>query len=130
MGYDASSKIVYGLKINEKNVNKEKQVRSCKHKVDSNAKYCSECGKPIYKTEQVELDYPDNIEFYLSDYSSNDVGILGFIVVGTKTQDTNYYEVPQPNQNKIKELKEFLIENSIKFKDEDLKSYLYTYHSY
>lgn len=134
MGYSAYSKVVFGIEISKDMTFVEKKVRSCNHNVDTNLKFCSECGKPMYTIEREAIVdegyYEDEIGYFTSSYDSNHIGILGFVIAQTKDQDTSYYAIPEPKEVMIKKLKTFLETHSIEYKLNDLKAYLYTRHSY
>ena len=47
---------VLGVKFNMSDLLKKKKVKSCRHKNDPNAKFCSKCGQPIWAETE---GYPD-----------------------------------------------------------------------
>lgn len=135
MSYQAYSKVVFGLEVSKETVFIENKQRGCCHDVDLTAKFCSECGKPMNKIvkEQI-INYgssdQNKLGYFISSYDSDETGILGFILAQTKDQDLNYYVIPQPKEEMVNKLKEFLMQYNIRYNDNELKSYLYTYHSY
>lgn len=134
MGYSAYSKVVFGLIVSKDDITVETNVRSCSHDTDLNANFCSVCGQAVYETEEtmlVEYGYdPNQIAYFVSSHDSDEEGILGFVIAQTEDQDTSYHVIPQPSEKMISELKKFLNEHEIEFSDNELKSYLYTEHSY
>lgn len=134
MGYSASSYVVFGKKIKNTDIIEERKVRSCNHNTDLTKPFCAECGKPLYKIETLTLadeGYEYNkIGYFTSSYDSRETGILGFKLASTRNQDTEYNEILEPDQKMKDELIEFFTLNNIAFKEEDFKSYVYTYHSY
>lgn len=134
MGYSAYSYAVFGLKVSKNDITKETQVRNCNHNVDLQAKFCSECGKPIYQIKKeriVDHGYsPNEIGYFVSDPGNDNTGILGFVLAKTDYNSTTYLKIPLPTLEMIEQLKEFLHEHSIEYNEEELNSYLYTYHSY
>lgn len=123
MGYAAYSYVVFGKKIEPKDIIEERKVRSC-----------AECGKPVYKIETLTLadeGYQYNkIGYFTSSYDTRETGVLGFKLAGTGNQDTDYHEILAPTQEMKDELIDFFNLNNIPFKQSDFKSYVYTYHSY
>ncbi len=59
MGYDATAQTIIGVKINEKHLYENKPVRCCQHP-EKDSKFCSECGKPMWKDCQVRKDFYDD----------------------------------------------------------------------
>jgi len=68
MGYDAYAVTIFGVKsdINDFEVTEKK--RGCEHKIDKDAKFCSQCGKPAYITDTF---IPD--ELYQEKYKGVDI---------------------------------------------------------
>lgn len=134
MGYDAYSKVVFGVKVAKEDLTVEKKVRSCNHNTDLNANFCSVCGKPTYKVKkEMVIDYgyePNEIGYFVSSPDSDEEGIVGMLLSQTGSQDTNYYDIPLPSKEMGKEIKEFLEANDFEVSDDDLRTYLYTEHSY
>lgn len=134
MGYSSYSRVVFGLKVSKDDLIVEEKVRSCNHNTDLNANFCSVCGQPVYEIEETmivdEGYYPNKLGYFVSDSNRDEEGILGFVIVKTNDQDINYYAIPEPKEEMVKQLKDFLIAHDFQFEDKDLKSYLYTRHSY
>lgn len=131
MSYSPRSSLVFGVFFDESDLNVVTKVRGCKHDCDLNANFCPVCGKPVYENEVSEIAEAgsfydtDTVAFFKSS-SYNTVGILGIPLLHTEDQDTNYYVVPKPSADNIKQLKQFLVDNDITYDEDDLQVYVYT----
>lgn len=57
MGYRVYVNTVLGFAFGKHEVTKEVTVRGCRHAQDTTHKFCSECGKPMWKTEKRAEDF-------------------------------------------------------------------------
>lgn len=134
MGYDAYSYAVFGKEMHKSDLTVVTKKRSCVHDTNLNSKFCSECGKPVWvENKEFIADYGDGnkIGFFVSDHGQdNPEGILGFKLANARSSDTRMYEIPEPTTDMIQGIMDFFKLHNIEFDDKDLKSYLYTYHSY
>lgn len=132
MGYDAYSYAVFGKQVSKSDLTVVTKVRGCSHKTDTNQKFCSECGKPVWKQEKefiADEGYGNKIGFFKSS-ADTDEGVLGFKLVSTGSSDNDYYAIPAPKPSMAVEILEFFKKHNIACSEDELKSYLYTYHSY
>lgn len=133
MSYSPTSNLVFGIFIDKCDLEIVTKVRGCNHSCDLNAKFCSTCGKPVYKEEKTMIAEGgsfydlDTVGFFTSSCYSTD-GILGIPLRKTEDQDTGYYVVPKPTEQDIAIVKKFLLEHDFDFEDDDLETFFYTYH--
>ena len=137
MGYQAYNEAVYGKKTTRSTISIKTKERGCNHKLpDRVVKFCPECGKPAYKkTIQLMLDNanpdPGELGYFYSDPEDGNLDseiILGFNMLINKNEV--YNEIQTPTLEQKAELIQFMTEKGIEFKEEDLKLYSFTYHSY
>lgn len=133
MSYDAYSYAVYGKKITKDEMSEVKLVRSCTHQTDLNRKFCSECGKPVYRKEKHILleDENNGMGFFLSDHERSSEGIVGFKLGMTGNYGGDEYcAMEMPTQQMKNDLVEFLGSHKISFDESQFKMYVFTRHSY
>ena len=138
MGYQAYNKAVYGKKVTRANISKTRNKRCCAHSLpNEEIKFCPECGKPAYKkVNEFILDESDPNPgilgyFYSDPDDTEDLDsemILGFNLVNNN--DEVFNEIQMPTLEQKAELIQFMTENGIEFKEDDLKLYSFIYHSY
>jgi hypothetical protein len=58
MGYDATAQTIIGVKIDKNQLYENRPVRCCQHK-ETDKKFCSECGKMMWKDRKVRKDFYD-----------------------------------------------------------------------
>jgi len=92
MGYDVHAVTFFGVKLDIKDFEQTKKKRGCKHKIDKDVKFCSQCGKPAYIKDTFIPDELDEGRYKGVDVirpnDSNDI-YLG-VLVGR----TNYNHEP------------------------------------
>lgn len=111
MSVDYSVPVVYGVIVDKKEfVEKYCTKRSCIHNVDTANKYCSDCGKPMYKKESIhdflETQNCKYVEFFeLDSYSENDTFVIGIkTACGGSYRWTSVNDIKMPTPNEIDEL--------------------------
>lgn len=130
MGYSASSYVIFGKKTSVKALTINTKVRGCNHKIDEGQKFCSECGKPVWVQKETfiadeELDL--KVRFFAPTYE-NDDGVLGFRI--NNPRDNDIEELSSPSPEMVQDILNFYKENGIACREKDLKTYVFTYHSY
>ncbi len=132
MGYSAYSYLVFGIKTNLNSVKKTSKERACSHDVQSNMKFCPECGKPTFTEKTVSiLDSMEKniLSYFYSDPENKSDIILGFQLGGTDYKN-DISEVMPITPNMIEEIMQFCKENNLPYKENQCKTYVMTYHSY
>lgn len=66
MSNSINTEVILGVKINPKKLTKTVKFKSCNHNNPESAKFCGECGKPIY-TEKQESIFSEKEEDALYD---------------------------------------------------------------
>lgn len=134
MGYEAYSYVVYGKEVEEDEITISQNVRACNHETDLSKKFCAECGNPVYKEiEDILLrsGWKENELAFFKSSSDTTNGIVGYLINKTKSQDCSYHPIidvsPEMTESILLFFKEKL---DIDMEKEDLKKYVYTYHSY
>ena len=146
MGYCAYAKLVYGVESNESDISQETKVRSCEHSIDLTAKFCPECGKPVYKSV---MTYPEELienwrdENPLQDYGiSKDFefefhrlscesksGVLGFSP-RQHSRSNMVQPVFAPTQEMTDYIIKFFNDHNIKIQPPNIKQSYFLYESY
>ena len=132
MGYDAYSYAVFGKQVSKRDLTVVTKVRGCLHNTDTTQKFCSECGNPVWTQEEAFIadeGYGKKIGFFKSSADTDD-GVLGFKLVSTQSSDYDYHPIPVPTPGMAVEILDFFKKHGIACYEDELKSYLYTYHSY
>jgi hypothetical protein len=148
MGYQAYSHVIYGISVNKKYLEKKERARSCTHNANESAKFCPECGKPIW-TEKINSvlkglshdDYDENGELcYFTEYGgARDEPdydfMIGFQLAQTgygnkSSENKNRAIVKMPTEKMKQEILGFIKKNKLKLTEEDIQMIAYTYHSY
>lgn len=139
MGYDAYSHVVYGVTVNKKDLETVENIRGCNHSIDENNKFCPECGSPVWKQRTISLldDIKEEAKGKLSYFTEsgdayNDPNynfIIGFQLATTE-YNKNRVVVSQPTEQMRKEILDFIKKNKLKLTEDDIKTFVYTYHSY
>lgn len=129
--------LVYGVIVKKDRLYEENNVRGCGHKKSTTAKFCPECGKPMYKTERsIELDFCDGTEdtlsYYAFTYEEEDEVVLGFALakVGGYKNPNVTNKFAEPTQEQKEEILEYCRRVDIKVDESELKNHLMLYASY
>ena len=134
MGYEAYSYVVYGKEVEEDEITISQSIRNCSHQTDLSMKFCGECGKPVYKEiEEVLLEsgWTANKLAFFKSSSDTTNGIVGYLLNKTNSQDCSYHPIIEPSPEMTKSILLFFKEKlDIEMEEDDLKKYVYTYHSY
>lgn len=146
MGYSAHAKLVYGVESTENEISHETKVRSCEHSIDLTAKFCQECGKPVYKSvimhpeELVEIWKEKNplqdfgiskdfeFEFHRLSCESKS-GVLGFSPRYRSSNNT-VNTVFTPTQEMTKYIIKFFEDHNLKTQHPNIKQVYFLYESY
>ena len=95
MSMTAYAVFAVGVKVHEKDLYLDKKVRGCKHAAKDNAKFCPECGKPMWdETTAPRKEYDESQDTFcgfdiVRSGTDGDSVIIGF--EGVKAGD---YEQP------------------------------------
>lgn len=147
MGYSAHAKLVYGVESTENEISHETKVRSCEHSIDLTAKFCPECGKPVYKSvimhpeELVEIWKEKNplqdfgiskdfeFDFHRLSCESKS-GVIGFSQRGSYREQNQVKVVFTPTQEMTKYILKFFEDNNLKIQPLHIKQVYFLYESY
>lgn len=140
MGYDAYSHVVYGVTVNRSELETVDVIRTCRHKTDETKKFCSECGKPVWKQESVSIldnldsnEDSNNLGYFYESYDHKQSADYEFMIgfqLGKTGYNRNRSTVKQPTEQMKQELLDFIKENNLKLTEKDIRMIVYTYHSY
>lgn len=141
MGYSVYNHMVYGVVLQIGQLFKKSRVRSCGHQVDATSKYCPECGKPMYKEEEVPLIRSfekKSLSYYYTHSGSNEnkeeYCVLGFDV-GVKCGGSPDILTLPPFDDKAlewmrQEILDFANKNGISVNFADISFHAVMHHSY
>jgi hypothetical protein len=137
MGYDVYSRVVVGYIVSKEDTIEVRKVRACKHETNLNSKFCSECGKPVYKEEELSLldEYTKNDNFTVFTFGSEErdyaigigghetetYGSLSSLDLNTLPKDLNAYAL---------KVKDELAEYGIEVDEDDFGVHSVVTHSY
>ncbi len=140
MGYSAYSNVIYGIEVDRKDLERKENVRGCIHDTNDKAKFCQECGEPVWVEETVSA--LDDI----SDSDSN--GKLSYFtesgdayhnknyrfMIGFKLGETNYNNnrsyVSDSTELMKQKILDFIKKNKLKHNEKSIRTIVFTYHSY
>lgn len=97
----------------------------------SNTLFGIKVSREAVKNTSLKAQYDNQLSYFYSDYENSDYVVVGFRL-GKTEYDTHSEPVAciSPNISMAQEILEFCKDNKIKCKNDDLKMYTMTYHSY
>ena len=136
MGTDVYAYTVFGKIINKNDLIKISTIRGCNHDIDTEKKFCSDCGKPVWveKSTKSLIDSMESngLSYFYADYEKQEEIILGFQLAKScgsySGKQYNIVLLPTPEMSSLLEI--FCQANNINFSPQDFKIYTFNYFSY
>lgn len=140
MGYSVYIGTAVGYLLSKEEVIKKTKKRACGHKTDETKKFCSDCGKPVWKESKKEIlsEDEDYGNFVVKQYGSGDRPQYAAGMV-TNLKDASYdgndstiklLQLPLDLQKYALELKESLEQYGVKVDIKNFGVHAVVYHSY
>lgn len=133
MGHSIYSYVVFGIKTPRSNMKQLLKIRSCTHNVTEDMNFCPDCGKPIFVEnveEILEAMSVSDLSYFYCDYQYDTEVILGFCLSKTSSS----YDVPvvclEPTSRMTLEILDFCKKHNLPHTENDILTYVVTYHSY
>jgi hypothetical protein len=108
MGYQVYVNAVYGVQLNKNDLEVVDAERGCSHELpDTPAKFCPECGKPVFVEVRKKILVPSTLDDFKRDYD-DDSFILGVSLGSLDTYNDKPNTVRKITEEEKLELKDFL----------------------
>lgn len=140
MGYTVYSGVAVGYLIPKEDVIKKTKKHACGHKTDETKKFCSDCGKPVWKeaTTEVLSDECKYDDFEVIRYGSGDSPEFGAGII-TRLKNATYdgndstlalSKLPTDLKQYAVDLKESLKKYGVEVDINNFGVHAVVYHSY
>lgn len=133
MGYSIYTYVVFGIKTPRSNMKQTVKVRSCNHNVTEDMNFCPQCGKPVFFEETDEVLESMNsfdLSYFYCDYQRDTEVVLGFCLNKTSSSDDVPVVCGEPTSKMTVEILDFCKKHNLPYTENDILTYVVTYHSY